>query len=160
MDYWKSQPNLHKEHNFIEIPEGSHRVQITNVDRQVFSKSKKRCYEITLKVSGQHGLLWYYLWYDPNDMLRTDKKFSEFYDSFQIKNRSTRSYKKWIGSMGAVYVNHDYEKRDNCEYEYEYAVKVGFCLKPKQQVALPPWRDASVEQEEIPPVASVELPFI
>ena len=20
MDYWKSQPNLHKEHNFIEIP--------------------------------------------------------------------------------------------------------------------------------------------
>ena len=157
MDYWKSQPNLHKEHNFIEIPEGSHRVRIINVDRQVFSTGKKRCYEITLKVSGQHGLLWYYLWYDPSDMLKTDKVFKSFYDSFQIKNRSTRSYKKWIGSMGAVYVNHDYEKHNKCEYEYEYAVKVGFCLSTRQQINLPPWSDVPIA--EAPRVVSDELPF-
>ena len=159
MGYWKSRPNLYKEHGFIEIPEGSHRVLITNVEVERFSKSKKRCYEISLKVSGQHGRLWYYLWYDPNDMVKTDKVFSAFYDSFQIRNRNTRSYKKWIGSMGAVYVNHDYENQDKCEYEHEYAARVGFCINVRQQASLPPWSDAPAEKEDNVTEFSSELPF-
>lgn len=158
MGYWESRPNIYKEHNFIEIPEGSHRVLITNVEVERFPTSKKKCYELTLKVSGQHGRLWYYLWYDPNDMTKTDKVFSSFYDSFQIPNRSTRSYRKWIGKMGAVYVEHHYGPSKRLE-EDEYEAKVSCCLGISQQVNLPPWSDTSLEPPVSPQVLADELPF-
>ena len=56
MGYW-SKPNVFKVHNFIEIPIGQHRVKITDVSVERFTKTKKRCYEISLKVSGQPGIL-------------------------------------------------------------------------------------------------------
>lgn len=158
MGYWESRPNVYKEHNFIEIPEGSHRVLITNVEVERFPASKKRCYEITLKVSGHPGKLWYYLWYDSNDMLKTDKVFSSFYNSFQIQKRSTRSYKKWVGKMGAVYVEHNYGPFKHLQ-EGEYEAKVAYCLNTRQQMNLPPWSDEPVEKEVTPMVFSEELPF-
>jgi len=159
MGYWESRPNIYKEHNFIEIPEGSHRVLITNVEVERFPTSKKRCYEITLKVSGQHGRLWFYLWYDPNDMTKTEKVFSSFYNSFHIQSQSTRSYRKWIGKMGAVYVEHNYGPSQRLQ-EGEYEAKVSCCLDVRLQAKLPPWRDAPVEKEETPQVFSQELPFL
>ena len=112
-----------------------------------------------MKVSGQHGRLWFYLWYDHNDMTKTEKVFSSFYNSFQIQSQSTRSYRKWIGKMGAVYVEHNYGPSQRLQ-EGEYEAKVSCCLDFRLQAKLPPWRDAPVEKEETPQGFSKDLPFL
>ena len=74
MGVWTSKPNTYNRTNFIEIPEGDHRVQITRVSVERFREQKK-CFEITMKVSGYHGKVWYYLWYNPENIEWGEKKF-------------------------------------------------------------------------------------
>lgn len=147
MGYWKSKPNLYKKYGFFEIPEGNHRVQIMRVSKESFNNGKI-CYEVALRVSGQHGKLWYYLWYNPEDSIKTNRTFSEFFDSFQIEDHDLSNYRKWKGKMGAVIVEHgrDYSK---CDYTYEYAVKVVWCIPAERQTMLPPWCDAPVASKEL-----------
>ena len=145
MGYWKSKPNCYNEHNFIEIPEGCHRVQIRNVRVEKFNSGKK-CYELTLKVSGYHGLLWFYLWEDPENSYNNAEKISQFFDSFQIEDHDFAKYKNWVGKAGAVYVSHyDGMKYDLQGPWYKYEAKVTSCLVGIQRDALPPWCEAPAE---------------
>ena len=75
-------PNTYTQYNFIEIPEGNHRVQICNV--RIKTTNNKKCFEITLKVSGHHGKLWYFLWYNPEEPEKTNRNFALFFESFEI----------------------------------------------------------------------------
>ena len=73
MGYYSKNPNTYTQNNFIEIPEGNHRVKICNVKVERF-RFEKKCFEITLKVSGHHGKLWYYIWYNPKKCHRRNEK--------------------------------------------------------------------------------------
>ena len=137
---WNVKPNTYKEHDFIEIPAGAHRVQITRVYPERF-KSGKTCYEITLKVSGYHGKLWCQLWDDPNDSTsKNAQDIMQFFDSFQIENRDLADYKNWAGKSGAVYVNH-YDKYEKDDFDYKYCAKVACYLTGRQRDNLPAWQD-------------------
>ena len=140
MAYCKINPNAYKEHNFIEIPEGDHRVQISKVTSKKYSNGK-RCFEITYKVSGYHGKLWHYLWYIPEDFTRCEKRFFSFFNSFQIEDHDMDNYKNWVGKTGAVRVTHEDNSAD-LHQDYEYLGKVIFCLYGKQRDVLPPWHEA------------------
>ena len=160
MGYW-SKPNRYMEHSFIEIPEGSHRVRIVNVRIERFNKGKT-CYNITLKVSGYHGLLWYHLWYDPENKFKNSEKFKQFFASFQIEDTELAKYKDWVGKAGAVYVSHYDHEQGKCElYAYEYEAKVTCCLSGRQRDRLPPWKEAYTGpyEDPLPTVALEELPF-
>lgn len=141
MGYWKSKPNCYNEHNFIEIPEGCHRVQIKNVRVERFNSGKK-CYELTLKVSGYHGLLWFYLWEDPENSYNNAEKIYQFFDSFQIEDHDLKNYKNWVGKTGAVSVAH-YDGVINGVWGrwHEYEAMVTGCLSGKQRDRLPLWKE-------------------
>jgi hypothetical protein len=137
---WNVKPNTYNEHDFIEIPAGAHRVQITRVFKEKF-KSGKTCYEVTLKVSGYHGKLWCQFWDNPNDVAsKNAQQIIQFFDSFQIENRDLARYKDWVGKNGAVYVNH-YDKNETDEFDYEYCAKVAHFITGKQRDTLPAWKD-------------------
>ena len=160
MGYWEK-PNVFKTPNFMEIPMGKHRVRISNVSVENYSKSKKKCIEVTLKVSRYPGLLWYHLWYSPNNLDRTNADFRAFFEGFQIKkeDRTLRRYKRWIGKTGAVYVWHEHGPTKRLG-EDEYEALVSCFLDAREQSQLPPWGDVPVERGMLTTtVVSEELPF-
>lgn len=156
---WNVKPNTYKEHDFIEIPAGAHRVQITRVFREKF-KSGKTCYEITLKVSGYHGKLWCQLWDTPDDGASENaQQIIQFFDSFQIENHDLAKYKDWVGKSGAVYVNH-YDKYEKDEFDYKYCAKVAYFIAGKQRDNLPAWKDGyKGPYKELENTQTSELPF-
>lgn len=127
-------PNTYTQCNFIEIPEGNHRVQICNV--RIKTTKNKKCFEITLKVSGHHGKLWYFLWYNPEEPEKTNRDFALFFESFQIYDYDIKHYKDWIGQQGAVCVKHSFNKLD-----YTYKAYVYCCLIGIQKDNLPSWKE-------------------
>lgn len=139
MGFFDNNPNTHVERNFIEIPEGNHRVQICNVKVERF-RFEKKCFEITLKVSGHHNKLWYYLWYNPEYPDRTNREFGMFFESFQIQDFDIKHYKKWIGHNGAVHVEHSTNM-----LKLNYTSIVKYCLTDEHRDNLPPWRDATAD---------------
>lgn len=144
MGYW-SKPNVFKVCNFIEIPMGKHRVKITGVSVERFTKTKKRCYEISLKVSGHPGMLWHHIWFSPDNMDRTNADFLAFFKAFQIENHSLRSYKKWVGKTGGVFVWHEHGPTKRLKQD-EYEALVRCYLDVKELNKLPPWRDTTIEE--------------
>lgn len=144
MGYWKSKPNRYNEYDFIEIPKGDHRVKIFNVSKEKFTTGTV-CYEITLKVSGNHGKLWYYLWDNPKFPERKERDFSAFFKSFQIEDQDLDHYKSWKGHEGAVRVTYDCEKEETV-YTYEYEARVCWCLYGEAKDRLPAWIEASMDK--------------
>lgn len=136
MGFWDSKPNRHLYKGFIEVSEGDHRAQISNVRVEEFNSGKK-CFEITLKVSHNAGKIWYYLWFDPNDKQKNSKSFQSFFRSFKINDYNLLHYEKWIGKYGAIRVKH--EKDD--EYDVCFETRVIYCLYGKQQDVLPAWHE-------------------
>ena len=134
MAWWKNQPNLYQHNGFIDIPEGNHRVRICKVEVERFSKGRK-CYEITLEVSGYHGKLWHHIWYDPDKIVEYEKTFYPFFYSFEIEDHDLAHYKKWVGASGAVSVRYDYQ-------DYGFEAKYIRCLYGSQRDRLPQWIDA------------------
>lgn len=141
MGFYKGKPNRYNVYGFIEIPAGDHRVQISKVYKEKF-QTGTLCYEITLKVSGYHGKLWYYLWDNPDYPERKVRDFSAFADSFQIPEQELENHKYWVGKNGAVRVVHNGKTEDDiCSCQYES--RVVCCLSGKQRDCLPVWREAS-----------------
>lgn len=141
-------PNGYREHNFLEIPEGNHRVQIYNITKKKVRNEMIR-FEITYRVSGYHGKLWHVLWYVPDNMYQTEKQFSSFFDSFQIPDcdQNINCYRKWVGRRGAVRVVHDGEFNGEI-YKYSYAAKVTLFLSGALRDSLPTWREAPINPYE------------
>ena len=139
MALWRNYPNTYKHRGFIDIPEGDHRVRICRVEVERFAK-KKKCFEITLEVSGYHGKLWHHIWYDPEKAVECEKAFYPFFYSFEIADHDLAHYKKWVGASGAVNVK--YENRG-----YEVEAKYIRCLYGKQKDNLPSWKEAPYDVE-------------
>lgn len=130
---WQFDPTQYEENSFSPIPEGDHRVRISDVIFKTFN-SGNQGYEITLDVSGYGSRLWYYLVLNPADPKKTNQKIGTFFDSFGITNFNMDNYAAWKGKIGAVRVVHE-------EYNGENQAKVRFCLSRKNQSKLPPWKE-------------------
>ncbi len=159
MGYWEK-PNKFKVRNFMEIPMGNHRVKITDVRVENFTKTKKKCFELSLEVSGYPGRLWYHLWYSPSNKDRTNADFYAFFNGFQIEaeNRTLRRYKKWVGRTGAVSVWHEHGPTKYLA-EDEYEAMVSHILSVKERDKLPLWSDIPTVRAERLKSVSSELPF-
>lgn len=149
---WKDKPNTYKNTHFIEIPCGNHRVEICKASVKKY-RYDKRCYELALKVSGCHGKLWYHLWYDPLERDQTNKRFYDFFNSFDIDDFELSNYKNWVGKQGAVKVIHsfidtsDIRSKADCEtdVQYWYEVKVVRCLYGEERDSLPAWSEGPAD---------------
>ena len=133
-------PNEYTTLGLISIPQGDHRVKIINVTEKVYGMSGKEGYEITLRVSGRRGLLWYYLVRDPENEEKFYKKLHAFFCSFNITDRNLANYKNWIGRYGAVRVRHSLNEETGLIKAYVY-----YCLCGTQQDNLPSFCDLTLQ---------------
>jgi len=131
-------PNEYTRIGLLAIPQGDHRAKIMNVVKKVYGNSGKEGFEITLKISGHHGLLWSYLIIDPEDLERTDKRFSSFFSSFGITDYDLSRYENWRGKYGAVRVRHSTDEESGLIKAYVY-----YFLNGCQQSTLPAFRDVA-----------------
>ena len=129
-------PNEYTQIGVLAIPPGDHRVKITNVVEKTYGKTGLVGFEITLRVSRQHGLLWYRLTLDPKNEKKSNKKLTNFFSSFHITDYDLAHYEKWIGKQGAVRVMHS----TNEETGFVTAI-VYCCLSGWQRDTLPPFKD-------------------
>jgi len=152
MGDWDFKSNKYKVNNFIGIPEGFHRAEITNVQRKKFKKTKR--YIITFKVAHYHGKIWYDLWTDSEDNLRNTWKWTAFFTSFEISNFDISNYKQWIGKKGAIRVKSDLigcdpsvnweQLTQEDEDNLYYTQVVVSCVFGKEKDSLPPWDETFV----------------
>jgi hypothetical protein len=125
MAVWQYNPSDYTARNFEIIPEGDHRVRISNVQEKIFSTGNEG-FEITLDVPGHAGKLWYYLVLDHRDPTKTNQRIGMFFDSFAIHDFDLNHYADWIGYDGAVRVKHSL-------YNGNTSASVAFCLSRSQQ---------------------------
>lgn len=145
---WTYNPNEYTENDFTIIPQGDHRVRISEVVEKTFN-SGNAGFEITLAVSGYSSKLWFYLVLDPSDTKKTNQRIGTFFDSFGITNPNLESYRAWVGKNGAVRVKHE-------EYNGKTSAKVAFCINKKAQEQLPAWDGSKEDEIEI---SIDDLPF-
>lgn len=148
MGNWDIISNKYKINNFIGIPEGCHRAEITKVKTKKYSTNKKR-FIITLKVAHYRGKIWYDLWYDFENKYKDARKWTHFFTSFEINDTDISNYKEWVGKKGAIRVRTGFEGPDpSIRYEdlteeqennLYYTQKVVSCVFGEEKDKLPPW---------------------
>lgn len=147
MANWTYDPSQYHERSFEMIPQGDHRVRITDVVEKTF-KSGNEGYEMTLEVSGYNSKLWYYLVLNRDEVQKTQQRIGDFFNCFGIAGTAMGTGKQWIGAAGAVRVKHE-------EYNGSMSAKVAYCIDRKSQEKLAPWKNNSGVAQ---PTPEVEIP--
>ncbi len=150
---WIFNANEYEEKSFSIIPEGDHRVRISDVEEKTF-RSGNDGYEMTLEVSGHSSKLWFYLVLDSNDTKKTNQRIGDFFNSFGITDPDMSHYRSWVGKVGAVKVYHE-------DYNGNQNAKVRFCISKKNQEKLPEakFSASAPSAATIPVIEDSELPF-
>ena len=127
---WKFQ---REEKSFEQIPAGDHRVMIESAE-QATSKNGNDMLVIKMHVSGYDTMLWHYIVFMDDRPQITNRKLTEFFDSFGIEdgNFDLASYR---GKAGAAHVKID---------ENGYS-KVAWFIHKNKQNSLPPWQGTASE---------------
>lgn len=129
---WNYNPNQYEERSFSIIPEGDHRVRISEVTERSFNSGNEG-FEVVLEVSGHSGKLWYYLVLNPANEKQTNQRLGAFFNSFGIANTNLAAYPSWVGKVGAAKVKHE-------EYNGKMSAKVQYLISKSKQDTLPPWK--------------------
>lgn len=139
MRTWNFDPTQYEARDFALIPEGDHRVTITDVTEKQYSTGNEGL-QITFEVSGYTSNLWYHLILDPNDIQKTNQRIGMFFDSFGITNYNLSCYEDWVGKSGAVRVKHS-------AYNGKINATVPFCLSRSQQAKFPDFNSSNTNHQ-------------
>lgn len=123
----------YEERSFQLIPEGNHRIRISDVVEKTYSTGKEGL-AMTFDVSGYSSKIFFNLVFDPNNSKLTNQKIGEFMKSFGITNPDLNAYPKWVGMVGACRVKHR-------EYNGEKRADVHYFIDRGRQSSLPAWRE-------------------
>ena len=136
-------PNEYTQIGIIAIPAGVHRVKIIDVTEKEYGYSGISALEITLKVSGRHGLLWYRLVFDPDNEDKTNQRITSFFKAFSITDFNIKNYKNWIGKEGVACVKHTTDSETGL-------IKAFVCYwhtRPSKY-PIPPFRDVATSWKD------------
>ena len=143
---WNYNPEDYTPNTSGILAEGDYRVCISSA-MPTTAKTGTHGLEITLDVNGHSNNLKHYIWFNPNDVQRTNQKLGQFFNSFDIGPNDQNSCAPWIDKMGAVHVVHS-------EYKGRTIAKVAYCIERDKQDKLPAWEEDEPVEETKPPVTS------
>ena len=156
MANWIFNESHYEERDFSIIPEGNHRMRVSDVTEKTF-RSGNAGYEIVFEVSGYSSKIWYYLVLNPAEVEQTNQRIGAFFASFGINDVQRGNGKNWIGKVGAAYVKHE-------PYNGKESAKIRYFLNKKKQETLPPWQDKAATTQPQPQgfveVNPDDLPFM
>ena len=131
---WNYNPDHYNaKSNFDILPTGDYRVRIMSA-MPTTAKNGTEGLEIDFDVNGHDNHLKLYIWFNPNDVQRTNQKLGQFFNSFDIGPTEQNSCAPWVDKMGAVHVIHS-------EYKGRTIAKVEYCIERDKQDKLPEWKD-------------------
>ena len=153
---WNYNPSDYNANVSSILAEGDYRVRISSAMPTV-AKNGTHGLEIILNVNKSTNNLKHYIWFNPNDVQRTNQKLGQFFDSFDIKPTEQKSCAPGRDKNGAVHVVHS-------EYKGRTIAKVAYCIERDKQDKLPEWKDeASVlETRDItlkPPITPTKFTY-
>ncbi len=138
---WNYNPDDYNANTSGILAEGDYRVCISSAMPKV-AKNGTHGLEITLKVNGNTNNLKHYIWFNPNDVHRTNQRLGQFFNSFDIGPSEQTSCVPWLDKRGAVHVVHS-------EYKGRTIAKVAYCIERDKQDKLPNWQEEeSVEESK------------
>ena len=129
------------------VPEGKHRIRVKSAEKCV-SKQGKDMLSITFEVSGYNQLIFHYIVFMPDKPEITNRKLTQFFDSFKDIPEGSRDLSSWIGKTGACMVKHE-------EYNDKIQLRIHYFLRTDEQSDLPAWiepkkKEDGREDKEIP----------
>ena len=130
---WNYNPDDYNANTAGLLAEGDYRVCISSATPTV-AKNGTNGLEITLVVNGCNNNLRHYIWFNPNDVQRTNQKLGQFFNSFDIGETEYNSCGLWGDKRGAVHVIHS-------EYKGRTIAKVAYCIERNKQDKLPEWKN-------------------
>lgn len=146
--------NYKREETFKQIPPGTHRVRIEDVEKTV-SQAGNDMLVLHLSVSGYNKRLRYYLVFLNEYPEMTNERLTQIYDSFGIPEGSF-DIATWVGKVGAAII-----RIGDDEYE-----EIRRFIHKNRQDALPPWEEPKIpykRQESVrggdEPIPDDEMPF-
>lgn len=117
-----------EEQQFDKVPVGDIRVRVKEAKIEN-SKSGNEMLHLELDVSGTTAILHHYIVFLPDNPQITNRKLTEFFDSFGI-NRGDFNLANYKGKVGAC------RTKEDGEY-----VRVHFFLAPDKAKSLPQWQE-------------------
>jgi len=136
---WNYNPDDYNANTSGILAEGDYRVCISSAMPTV-AKTGTHGLEITLDVNGHSNNLKHYIWFNPNDVQRTNQKLGQFFNSFDIGPNEQNSCAPWCDKKGAVHVVHS-------EYKGRTIAKVAYCIERDKQDKLPEWQEEEPVKE-------------
>lgn len=136
---WNYNPDDYNANNTGILSEGDYRVRISAAMPTV-AKNGTEGLEIDFDVNGHNNNLKLYIWFNPNDVQRTNQKLGQFFNSFDIGPAEQKSCAPWAGKKGAIHVIHS-------EYKGRTIAKVAFCIERDKQDKLPAWQDETLDDK-------------
>lgn len=137
------------------VPEGRHRIRVKNAEK-VVSKQGKDMLSIVFEVSGYNQLIFHYIVFMPDKPEITNRKLTQFFDSFKDIPEGSKDLGSWIGKTGACMIKHE-------EYNDKTQLRIHYFLRADEQSDLPAWvepkkKEDGKEDKEIPltPIAEGE----
>ena len=152
MANWIYNENHYEEREFSIIPEGNHRMRISDVNEKTF-RSGNTGFEIVFEVSGYSSKLWYYLVLNPEEVEQTNQRIGAFFNSFGINDVQLGNGKHWIGKVGAASVKHE-------SYNGKTSAKIHYFINRSKQDTLPPWQGKAAQSQGFVEVKPDDLPFM
>jgi hypothetical protein len=92
-------------------------------------------------VSGSSQILYHYIVFLDDRPEITNRKLTQFFDSFKDIAEGDFNMAHWIGKVGACVVKHE-------EYNGSPTARLSYFIAADKQGDLPPWRDASGRDAE------------
>jgi hypothetical protein len=127
------------EKNYGPIPVGDYRVRITKAEMAVSSTGNDMI-NLQFDVSGTNKKLFHHIVNLKDRPEITNRKLTEFYDSFAEIPEGSGDLASWVGKVGAVHVKHR-------EWNGETQAQVGWFIDAKRQSSLPAWVEPQGKQD-------------
>jgi hypothetical protein len=113
------------------IPEGVHSVRIMNAYKARSGKGHDMIV-IQLEVKGYVARLYYYIPFIDGQEEITNRRISQFFDSFQNIRNGDCDMSHWIGRVGACRVRHE-------AWQSETRAVIQYFIPADECVNIPPW---------------------
>lgn len=122
-----------EEQQFEVLPEGRYRIRVKSAEKAL---SKKGNYMLVLQfdVSGKKQTLYHYITFLKDNPEITNRKLTQFFDSFKDIADGDFNMSNWIGKVGACQVKHE-------DYNGNPSAKISYFVRVDKQGDLPPWTE-------------------
>ena len=143
-----------EEQQFEVVPEGKHRIRVRSAEKAV-SRNGNDMLVLQFDVSGYSSILYHYIVFMDDRPEITNRKLTQFFDSFSDIKEGDFNLNNWIGKVGACEVKHE-------DYNGCPSAKIMYFISADKQDSLPAWKeDADAGFKDVGAVtpADDKLPF-